>query len=776
MANYQKNGLTTYEEKELLKEARERMRRALDADKADRQRAQDELRFVWNKDNCQWSEEAKKLRTNRPMLTENRNPSFVRQATNEVRRSRPQIRVLPVDGKGDPYTAQIMEGLIRNIEANSRADLSYDGATDHAGYCGRGYWKVTTEYQDEGFDQDIVIAPVADAFSIVDDPDCSMPDKSDRKFAFEVEKVARAEYEAKTGYKASSFKDAQEVLGEDVSDWCDEKMIVIANYWRVTETSKRIYRMSDGQIVEDHKEYIKQAEEGIARLLAMPQDPMGPPPQIPQVPTVENERELVTRKVEWFCIDGMKAHSKGDFAGKYIPLVYTTCEQMKIDGKWETKGMTFDGQDLTKANNYLLSAQIENIALTPKQPFVGPKGAFDSDKAKWNQVNVAAYSYIEYDPVDAEGKMLPPPQRASGVTAQPEIANVRMGVIDGQRAVVGLMGASLGDSGAEVSGIAIDARKVEGDTAVFHVMDNLVRAVRYCGMVVVDLIPKVYDSNRVIRIINPDGEPMMMAIKQAFVDQKDNKTKLIDFSVGKYDITVSAGPAFETQRQSDNARLIDLTAKVPQLAQVAPDLLVKELLPGTNGDKISQRLHRTLDPSVTGEGPTPQVQQLQQQLQQLQQQMQDLGNQNAFLTSEAMKQKEAVQKAHVDGQSAVQKANAQAAINQAGVEKAHIELQKKELELMAARMPEQIRPQIIDGEVVKEGHPAYEPPPPQPHEVLAPAIEQLAQALQTLGQGQAQVAQALAEGHGQIAQAMAKVGGPRRVKLPSGVEIRSEAV
>jgi hypothetical protein len=198
-----------------------------------------------------------------------------------------------VDNKGDPYTAQMMEGLIRNIEANSRADLSYDGAVDHAGYCGRGYWKVTTEYQDDGFDQDIVIArgrPVLDRGRPRYAP-CPT-----RAIASSPSRWRRCghQYEAKTGYKPTSFKDAQRRFLGRTPDWCDEKMIVIANYWRVTETSKRIYRMSDGQIVEDHKEYIKQAEEGIKRLLAMPQDPMGPPPQIPQIPTVENERELVT--------------------------------------------------------------------------------------------------------------------------------------------------------------------------------------------------------------------------------------------------------------------------------------------------------------------------------------------------------------------------------------------------------------------------------------------------------------------------------------------------
>jgi hypothetical protein len=523
-----------------------------------------------------------------------------------------------------------------------------------------------------------------------------MPDKSDRKFAFEVEKVPKSEYKTRYGYEPATLKEAQDALGsENVPDWQDEDCVVVANYWRITTETEPIYRMSDGQIVKDPDAYIAELQAQQAQQAAqqqaqmqpgMPGAPMMPPP-MPPLPTVKDQRDMVERTVEWFCVDGMHAHSKGAWAGQYIPIVYTTCEQMKIDGAWKTKGMTFDGQDLTKANNYLLSAQIENIALTPKQPFVGPKGAFASDKAKWNNVNTGTYPFLEYDVIDAEGKPLPPPQRSTGVTAQPEIANVRLGVLDGQRAVVGLMGASMGDTGPEIAGIAIAARKSSGDTAVFHVMDNLVRAVRYCGMVIVDLIPEIYDAQRVVRIINPDGEPVMLAIQQAFPDPKaKDGVRVIDFGAGKYDITVSAGPAFETQRQSDNARLIDMAGKVPQLSQVAPDLLVKELLPGTNGDKIAQRLHRTLDPSITGEGPPPQVAQMQQQLQGLQQQMTELTQEKDFLASELAKQKSLVEAAQIKNHTASIDQQTKIAQLQGELQQSQLEIQKKEIEVQKAQL------------------------------------------------------------------------------------------
>ena len=743
------SGLSPSEEKKILAEARRRMKHALECDEPDRKRAEKELRFVWNVDNCQWEDEAKKARKARPMLTENRNPSFVRQATNEVRRSRPQIRVLPVDGQGDVYTAQIMEGLIRNIEANSRADMAYDQATDLAGFCGRGYWKVSTQYVGDGFDQEIVIEPVPDPFSIVDDPDVAMPDKSDRKFAFEVEKVKRDEFEGEYGFKAATFEEAAAALGDEAAYWGDEDRVVVANYWRVITVKKPIWMAPDGSTGE------------------------GKAPDVGGVKV----REHVTRKVEWFCITGTKAISKGEWAGEYIPLVYTCAEQMKISGTWRTKGMTFDAQDLTKANNYLLSAQVENIALTPKVPFIGPKGAFESAKTKWNSINTDMHAYVEYDVIDQNDKALPPPTRSLGVTSQPEIAQVRLGVIDGQRSVIGLMGASMGDSGPETAYKAIEARQTRGDTAIFHMMDNLVRGVRYCGMVIVDLIPRVYDAARVVRIINPDGEPQMQAINQLFVPPgapMGTPPQMVSFS-GKYDVTASAGPAFETQRQRDNALMVDLAGKVPALATVAPDLLAKNLLTGSDGDKIAQRLARTIPKNLLGEGPTPEEQQLQQQVQEMQGALQQAGNEKSFLESELAKQKEVLAR---EQERTVQTSEK----GRIDVEKAHVELQKAEIALLR----EQIKPATDAAGVTwdEEGRAIPAPerePEANPIEFLGPVLQALGESIE---RGNGALAQAIAQSNGQIAQAMAHLADSttraaaarRQMKLPDGRVFTSEAL
>lgn len=675
---------------DILEEARARLKASIDADSDDRDRAREELRFAWNVDDAQWDDEAKKVRKNRPMLTENRLPSFIRQAINDIRQSRPAARVLPVDDQADKYTAHVKEGLIRNIEANSRADMAYDNAAQYAGFCGRGYWKITTEYLEDSFDQDIVIVPIKNPFSIFDDPSVQLPDKSDRKYLFEADWVENSEFEREHGEKPTTFADAQDALGDDTARWFEESKTLIANYWRVRCDYEPLYRMSDGAVVKDAEAYLAkwqqenammvsaiaaQASQAAQAMAAQGGDVSQmqiPPTPTLQAPKVTDVRQQDRKVVEWFILTGTKVYKKGQWAGKFIPYAYVGGDEIAIDDKNHTKGMTADVQDLTKANNYVLSAQMESIALSPKVPYVGPKGAFKTDAAKWATANQQSYAYIEYD-----GAV--PPSRSDQVMVQPELASVKAGLVDGMRAVVGLMGASLGDKGPEVAWRAIAARQSEGDTAIFHFMDNLVRAVRYSAMVILDLIPKVYDTKRVVRIINPDSKPANVAIGQLFMDE-EGKPREVDFAKGKYDVTVSAGPAFETQRQQTAATLVNLSSSNPSMFGAAGDLVVKSLaLP--QAEEIAERLRRSIPPHILGEGPTQQEQQLQQQLQQMQGQMQEQAMNLSMMSSELAKQEAALAGKKVEYDGKVAALEGQIVSQRIDLEGKHVDLEKKEAEL-----------------------------------------------------------------------------------------------
>lgn len=591
--------LSDQESTKILEEARARFKESADYDNENRNDSIDDIKFVWNYQNYQWPDEAKRVREGRPMLVENRCSQFVRQVVNENRRNRPAISVIPFDDKADPKTATILEGLIRHIEQYSRADMAYDKAGESAVMCSIGHFRVTTDYSsDEGFDQEICIKPIDNALSVYDDPGCIMPDRSDRRYCFVSEKVKRTEFKEEYGFEATPFDDVRGA-GDDMQMWFEEDEVRVAEYWRVVKDKSKIHRMEDGAIFTDEqlKEFKKIQPDA--------------------KPVIS--REVEKKTVEQYILTGDKVIKKTTIPSKYIGIVTVIGDEINIEGKKLRKSLIRDAKDAQRAINYMASAIAEVIALSPKVPWVGPSGAFETDAVKWKNMNTKNYAFVEYD-----GHIKP--ERTPFIAVYDGLLNAKMQAIEAMKAIMGLYDASLGARSNETSGVALAERKEQGNTQTFHFMDNLVRAIRYAGLCIIDLAPKVYDATRVIRILGKDGTPDMAQINAIFMGP-DGSLQSTDLSVGRYDVVVKAGPGIETQRQENRQNWVDLAKVVPQLAQVAPDLLAKNM-DSPDSEEIAQRLKATVPPQVLGATPgaiPPEVQQAMQQVQQAQQQIMAAG-------------------------------------------------------------------------------------------------------------------------------------------------------
>jgi hypothetical protein len=82
-------------------------------------------------------------------------------------------------------------------------------------------------------------------------------------------------------------------------------------------------------------------------------------------------------------------------------------------------------------------------------------------------------------------------------------------------------------------------------------MDNLERAFKKGGVVLADVIPKVYDAPRMIRILGPDDEtPKIVKVNQQWQDDKGQAKhyKIGGEGVGKYDVLVTMGKGFSSKR------------------------------------------------------------------------------------------------------------------------------------------------------------------------------------------------------------------------------------
>lgn len=590
-------------DKNTLKDAQDAFQRASEAEQKNRDNWLDDMRFARLGE--QWPEAVKRQREidGRPCLTINRLPAFIRQVTNDARQNSPSIKCHPVDDGANEETAEILNGLIRNIEYTSNADVAYDTALDHAVTGGFGYFRISTEYaDDDAFDQDIRIERIANPLTVYGDPYSTGADSSDWNDAFVTDMWRVADFKKRwPGAEESDFE-------ADSCDknhiWFQDDQIRVAEWWSREEVGATLLKLSDGMVLYE-PEYLR-----IKDILDV------------QGIRVVGTRDTKTKKVTQRIITGAEVLETNKWAGKYIPIVPVYGDEVMVEGERHFISLVRFAKDPQQMFNYWRTASTELVALAPKAPFIGPRGAFNSDAEKWGTANAISHPYIEYDPVDGQA----PPQRQPFSGPPAGALQEAMNASDDMKSIMGIFDASLGARSNETSGRAIMARQREGDVSTFNYIDNLSRAIRHAGRIIVDLIPKVYDAPRIIRVIHEDGRNEHVPVNQPFQpsnqppeqneqqEMMDGLTKIYDLTAGKYDVTCEAGPSFATKREESSSQMIEFIRAYPNAAPIIGDLLAKNLdWPGA--DEIADRMQAMLPPQIQGQNP--QVQQLQQQLQQM---------------------------------------------------------------------------------------------------------------------------------------------------------------
>ncbi len=578
-------------DEEIIREAREAFELAAEAEADMRREALDDLRFARLGE--QWPAQIRREREldGRPCLTINRLPSFIRQVVNDARQNKPSIVVHPVGSGADEATAEVFNGLIRHIETSSDSDVAYDTALDYAVTCGLGYFRINTRYSDgDTFDQDLAIERVANPFSIYGDPDGTAADSSDWNSAFVVDTLPKATFEAR--WKGADAVDwtADTYASLAGSAWLDGERVMVAEHWRREAVRRTILALSDGQVVEAD---VYQAQKAMF-------DALG-------VSVVGQPRSVASHKVTQRILTGAEVLETVDWAGRYIPIVPVYGDELNIDGRRRLRGLVRDAKDTQRMFNYWRTTSTELVALAPKTPFIGPKGAFETDSAKWATANSQSHAYIEYDGPE------PPQRQAYGGAPAGAIQEATIAG-DDMKSIMGLYDASLGARSNETSGKAILMRQREGDVSTFHYIDNLNRAMRHAGRILLDLIPKVYATPRVVRVLGPDGQGRAVAVNgpqpasaTPALGQLQAVEKVYDLTVGRYDLTVTSGPSFTSRREEAANQMIELIRAYPAAAPVIGDLLAKNLdWPGA--DEVAQRLQALLPAQVKGDQPGQAVQ------------------------------------------------------------------------------------------------------------------------------------------------------------------------
>lgn len=604
---------------DIVQEAMDAFKCAEEAESENRQNAKEDIQFARMGE--QWSTKDRNDRqlAGRPCLTINQLLPAIRQVVNDSRQNRPSAKVHPVDSGSDPETAEVLGGMIRNIENTSDAEVAYDTAIDHAVSGGFGYWRINLDYAlnaldedgiramgPEAFDKNIFIRRIANPFSVFGDPYSQAADSADWNQAHVIDTLTCDQFRKKyPGAEETDFDGGQ--WSTVNAPWKDGDNVQVAEYWKREEAIRNALMVQLGDTEEGPGDVVIMMEDEYKGQKAL-LDSQG-------ASVIGSPRPIKGFKVTQYIVSGVEELDKVEWAGSYIPIIPVYGDEVNIEGRRHLRSLIRDAKDSQRMVNYWNTTATEVVALAPRAPYMMEEGSIPKGWAgKWATANSHSHPYLMY----TRGTQMP--QRTPFTGTPGGMMEMALFASDSIKSITGIHDASLGARSNETSGVAIRARQMEGDNSTFHFIDNLSRAIRHSGRVIIDLIPKVYTSERIVRILGEDGKASVVGLNGAVAEAQ---TAIHDVRTGRYDVTVTAGPSFTSRREEAASQMMELVRQFPQAAEVIGDLIAKNLdWPGA--DEIAKRLETLLPAELKdGEGQVPPA--IQQQLQQLSGALQEMG-------------------------------------------------------------------------------------------------------------------------------------------------------
>jgi hypothetical protein len=564
------------DDRDFLDKAHRRITAAWRADSKNRIEATKDLEFLAGE---QWPASIRLDReaSNRPCLTINQLPQFVNQVTNDMRMNPREISFSPADGAASKETAKIYTGLARHIQNQSRASAIYADAGKYAVSCGIGHFRLTTDYTaEDAFEQDIIVRRIDGPLSVYWDASAREPDRSDANFCFVTEQIDEDTF--KERYPDASLADI-EVSRDDrdsVFMWRSRDYVLAAEYWWKEPITRTYGRDAQGRVAD-----LTDVDKSQWAEL-----------QVVATKKVKSHRV----KMALICGSGI-LEKPVDWAGMHIPIFPVIGSETVVGDAVYRHGLIRFARDPQALFNYWRSAAAEAIALAPKSPYLATAAMIGRYKAQWDTQNTVARPYLLYDPdPQAPGAR---PQREPAPELPAALVNESNMAAADLKSTIGIYDPQLGQRSNETSGRAIIAREKQGDTGTAHYSDNLTITLHHLGRVLCDLIPKIYDSERTVRILGQDEKESFVEINKAVLGDDGQPTLVNDMTTGKYDVKVKVGPSYNTARAEAANGMLQFVQAVPAAGPIIGDLIAKtQDWPGA--DEISARLKTLLPPQVAG--------------------------------------------------------------------------------------------------------------------------------------------------------------------------------
>lgn len=575
----------------LLKSMRDDVHEAWEHDRDNRREMVTDLAFIAGD---QWPATVRRERESagRPMLTINRLPQFVRQITNDIRQAELAIKVSPVDDGSDPKLARIYNALLSQIQYQSGAQHVYSAAAEHQAGCGIGWWRIVTDYADDSaFDQEIKIKAVQNPLSVYWDPSAKEQTKHDARYMVVTETLTKNAF--KERYPKASIVDDVDFPVDDAdqrSFWYTDDTIRIAEYWYKEPAEKQLALMQDGSTLD-----LSDVPEDMLPMLPIARGQDGKP----------RIRKAKTHKIMQVIASGSDVlEGPNEWPGRYFPFVPA------VGGEWPQKDKVYRysairfARDSQQLYNYARTSAAEAIAKAPKSPWLLTPDMIGPYKQMWDTANTKDLPYMLYRPDPKSPNAAP--VRNQGPEVPAAFINEAQVAADDMKGTTGIYDAGLGARSNETSGRAIMARQREGDVGNYHFIDNLRASLTHTGRVLVDLIPKIYDNERVIRIA-ADGEEEQeefMPINKVMMGVDGEPVVMNDLSTARFDVRVTIGQSYTTKRMEAADSLLQFMQAVPQAAPLVIDLVAKNF-DWPDADKIAKRLKNMVPPQALADPNDP---------------------------------------------------------------------------------------------------------------------------------------------------------------------------
>lgn len=673
-----------------LEQAKRRFKVSAEAEQKQRQREKDDLRFQVPE--LQWDDAAKRARLGmgndgvpqpaRPVLSISKIDQPIQMVLNQERAAHLGVSIQPLSADAETETAAILEGIYRRIERDSQAHVARSWAFSRAVECGRGYYRVNTQYDetsDNPFDQTITIERILNQDAVYLDPAAQKPDFSDGAYGFITSWVSRADFKAE-------FPDA---MISSCDDSTFESYVTEAPDWVRGSGEEAAVLVVEYFYVEKRFEEIKAAKN------------------------LSRKREV--RDVKWAKLTAWEILEEGDWNGQYIPIIPVIGKELhRFDEERRWVGLITNAKDAQRLYNYAASSAVELASLEPKAPWIIAEGQIEGYEHEWQQANVRNLPTLTYKPTTIGGEPAPPPQRVQvDVSRLGPSMQLLQQADQFIQATTATYDPSLGRlNSKEKSGRAIMALQQQGEEGNSHFMHNLADiSMTYEAKVILDLIPKIYDREaRLVRTLDEEGESDTVLVNAPFVRDRDKRpvpappqpppgmmppqgmgpggppmggppgmpppgmmpppkrpeVKTYDLRKGIYSVAVSIGKTRQSALQEGAEEIGQILQSQPQLMPLIGPLYFRYRdFPGAK--EIADLLAKMRDKQFPGladdedEGPTieqvkAKAEQMGQQIQMMQQQM---GEMAKALETEQAKAQATLAKAQIDGQTKVQVAEIQ---------------------------------------------------------------------------------------------------------------------